>query len=123
MSTRLITLGKIIAYSSVALGLAACGGGGGYGGGGGGNPAGGYTIGGTVSGLSGSGLVLQDNGGDSKTITANGAFTFATPLSFGAMYSVTVKTEPSSPAQTCTVTNGSGTMGYANVTGVTVTCV
>ena len=39
-----------------------------------------YTIGGTVSGLSGSGLVLRNNGTDNRTVTANGSFTFATPL-------------------------------------------
>lgn len=123
MSTRLMTLGKIVASSAVALGLAACGGGG-YGGGGS-SPAAtsGYTIGGTISGLTGSGLVLQDNGTDAKTITADGAFTFATGLAYGATYSVTVKTQPSMPTQTCTVTNGSGTVGYSNITSIMVTCV
>jgi hypothetical protein len=43
--------------------LAACGGGGGYGGGGTGPTT--YSVGGTVTGLSGSGLVLRDNGGKS----------------------------------------------------------
>ena len=32
----------------------------------------GFTIGGTVTGLSGTGLVLQDNGGDNLTITKSG---------------------------------------------------
>ena len=39
----------------------------------------GFTIGGTVTGLSGT-VVLQDNGGDDATVTANGAFAFATRL-------------------------------------------
>ena len=38
-----------------------------------------YTIGGTVTGLT-STLVLQNNGGDDLTRTADGAFTFATAL-------------------------------------------
>jgi N-acetylneuraminic acid mutarotase len=80
-----------------------------------------YAIGGTVTGLSGSGLVLQDNGGDNFSVTGNGAFTFATKIASGSKYAVTVKTQPSSPAQTCTVANGSGT-ATANVTNVTVTC-
>jgi hypothetical protein len=80
-----------------------------------------YTIGGSVSGLSGSGLVVQDNGGDNLSITANGSFTFATAITAGASYSVTVKTQPSNPAQTCTVTGGSGTAN-ASVTSVSVTC-
>jgi 6-phosphogluconolactonase (cycloisomerase 2 family) len=80
-----------------------------------------YTIGGTVSGLSGTGLVLQDNGADNLSITGNGAFTFATKVNSGSNYSVTVLTQPSNPTQTCTVTNGSGAAS-ANVTGVTVSC-
>src|SRR5262249_33073756 len=44
-----------------------------------------YSVGGTVSGLSGT-VVLQDNGGDDLSVTANGAFTFATRLANGAVY-------------------------------------
>ncbi len=80
-----------------------------------------YTIGGTVSGLSGSGLVLQDNGGNNLTITGNGSFAFTTAITSGGAYSVSVLTQPSSPTQTCSVTNGSGT-ATANVTNVQVAC-
>lgn len=85
------------------------------------NCSSGFTIGGTVNGLTGAGLVLQDNGGDNLTITGTGSikFTFATLVS-GA-YNVTVKTQPSNPAQNCTVTNPTGT-ATAPVTNVTVTC-
>ena len=87
----------------------------------GGNIGGGasYTVGGTVSGLSGT-VVLNDNGGDSLTVTANGSFAFATQLAGGAAYAVTVKTQPS--GQTCTVGSGAGTVGSANITNVAVTC-
>ncbi len=81
-----------------------------------------YTIGGSVSGLSGTGLVLQDNGGDNLSITANGSFTFKTAIDAGSKYAVTVLTQPSSPMQTCAVTNGSGTAS-ANVTNVQIACV
>ena len=64
-----------------------------------------FTVGGTVSGLSGT-VVLQDNGGDDLTVTASGPFTFATKVATGAAYAVTVKTNPS--GQTCTVASGSG---------------
>jgi phosphatidylserine/phosphatidylglycerophosphate/cardiolipin synthase-like enzyme len=80
-----------------------------------------FTIGGSVSGLSGTGLVLQDNGGDNLSVSANGSFTFKTSVTSGGAYSVTVLTQPSSPAQTCAVTNGSGT-ATANVTNVQVAC-
>ncbi len=80
-----------------------------------------YTIGGTISGLaSGKSVTLLDNGGDALTLTAIGAFTFHTPLPSGATYDVTVGTQPS--GETCTVTNGSGTVGNSNVTNVTVAC-
>ncbi|HET7133667.1 MAG TPA: hypothetical protein VFJ95_15545, partial [Gammaproteobacteria bacterium] len=70
-------------------------------------PSGSYTIGGTVSGLAGSGLVLRNNGGNDLTVAANGAFVFAGGLADGATYAVTVRTQPSAPAQDCVVGNGS----------------
>ncbi len=80
-----------------------------------------FTIGGTASGLiSGRSVTLLDNGGNSLAVTANGAFTFTTTLATGATYSVTVGTQPT--GETCTVTNGSGTVGSANVTNVAVAC-
>ena len=84
-----------------------------------GGTAGSYSVGGTVSGLSGT-VVLQDNGGDDLSVTSNGSFAFGTPLAGGAGYGVTVKTNPS--GQSCTVSNGSGTVGSANVTDVAVSC-
>ena len=81
-----------------------------------------YTIGGTVSGLSGTGLVLQDNGGNNLTVSANGAFVFTTPIASGSTYAVTVLTQPSNPAQSCAVTDGSGT-ATADVTNVQVACI
>ena len=80
-----------------------------------------YTIGGAVSGLnSGTSVTLLDNGGDALTVTANGSFTFKTPIASGAAYNVTVSVQPT--GETCTVTNGSGTVGSANVTNVAVAC-
>jgi len=80
-----------------------------------------FTVGGTVSGLAGTGLVLR-TGTQSLSISANGPFTFPTPIASGGSYSVTVTTQPSGPTQTCTVANGSGTVGAANVTNVAVSC-
>ena len=84
----------------------------------------GRTIGGTITGYTGSGLRLLLNGGASLTV-ASGAttFTFATTLQGGAAYAVTVAAQPATPTQTCTVTNGSGTVPSANVTNVAITCV
>jgi 6-phosphogluconolactonase (cycloisomerase 2 family) len=79
-----------------------------------------YSVGGTVTGLNGS-LTLANNGGDARTVNANGDFTFATALAGGANYAVTITSQPAN--QTCTVTAGGGTIGAANVTAVSVNCV
>lgn len=79
-----------------------------------------FTVGGAVTGLTGSGLVLQNNGRDDLGVAANGGFSFATALAGGATYAVTVKTQPS--GQGCTVANGTGTVGSAHVTTVEVRC-
>ena len=81
-----------------------------------------FTVGGNVTSLTGSGLVMQLNGADDLPVTAFGPFTFQTKVMTGANYAVTVKSQPMSPAQTCTVMNGSGKMGTANVTDVLVAC-
>jgi hypothetical protein len=81
-----------------------------------------FTVGGTVTGVKGDGLVLKNNGGDSLAVKADGAFTFATPLASGAAYAVTVASSPTSPPQTCTATNASGNVKNGNVTDVQVTC-
>jgi len=81
-----------------------------------------YTIGGTVSGYTGSGLVLQNNGSDDLTISANGTFTFSSAIIDGSEYAVSVRTLPDSPNQICSVSNGSGTLGGTAVSSITVTC-
>ena len=79
-----------------------------------------YTVGGTAAGLPGT-VVLQNNGGDDISLSADGPFTFATPLADGSTYAVTVLTQPG-PTPTCTVASGSGTILGAGVTDVAVTC-
>jgi len=79
-----------------------------------------YSVGGTVSGLSGT-VVLQDNGQDNLLVSANGSFAFVRALAAGAAYAVTVKTNPA--GQACSVSNGSGVMPSRNVTNVAVSCV
>src|SRR5258708_11732188 len=101
--------------ASALLVLYACSGGGG----GGASSVASFTIGGTVSGLSGT-VVLQNNGGDNLTISANGGFTFPTALANTSPYAVTVLTQPA--GRTCTVANGAVTVAGANITNVIVTC-
>jgi hypothetical protein len=78
-----------------------------------------YTIGGTVSGLTGS-VTLLNNGANSLTLSANGSFAFTTALAAGSAYAVTVSTQPS--GETCTVSSGAGTVGSATVTNIAVAC-
>jgi uncharacterized delta-60 repeat protein len=80
-----------------------------------------FTVGGTVNGLEGSGLVLGNLGEDLPT--GNGAFTFSQAMPTGIPYDVRVVTQPSDPAQICTVTNGAGTVADVNITDVAVDCV
>jgi Protein of unknown function (DUF1554) len=80
-----------------------------------------YTVGGTVSGLAGTGLVLQNNAGDDITVNAD-SFSFPTPVSTGTNYAVTVKNNPQTPWQTCVVNEGTGQVAATNVSSVTVTC-
>jgi sugar lactone lactonase YvrE len=82
-----------------------------------------YTVGGTVSGLLGTGLVLQNNLGNNYTVPTggNGAFVFTTPIASGSNYSVTVLTQPTNPPQTCVVAAGSGTV-TGTVSSVGITC-
>ena len=84
-------------------------------------PDGPFVIGGQVSGLAGKGLVLQDVGTDDLPIEQNGPFSFGTKLPAGALYNVTVSSQPSEPSQTCTVAKPSGVVA-ADVRDVAVTC-
>ncbi len=117
MNAGLIRLGLVAA--AAALGLGGCGSGAqGSGGQGGGGVTGSYAIGGSVSGLSGS-MVLQDNNGDNLAVKANGKFTFTTPLSRGSHYRVTVLTQPM--GQTCSVSKDIG-VAENDVSDVAVSC-
>ncbi|MCC7200861.1 MAG: hypothetical protein IT483_15220 [Gammaproteobacteria bacterium] len=77
------------------------------------------SIGGTISGLAGGTVILQNNGGNALATAANGAFAFTSLVSNGSTYSVTVRTQPA--GQTCAVNNGAGT-ATASVTNISVIC-
>lgn len=80
------------------------------------------TIGGTISGLAGTGLILKNNGADDLQVTKDGTFTFPAKVPNGNSYVVTVSSQPSNPTQACSVENGSGTVAGQNVTSVKITC-
>jgi uncharacterized repeat protein (TIGR03803 family) len=79
-----------------------------------------FTVGGSISGVSVTGLVLA-NGSDTLNVMAN-AMSFSMPsgVANGAAYDITVKAHP--PGLACNVTNGSGLIAGADVTNVAVAC-
>ncbi|TGL95110.1 hypothetical protein EHQ76_17130 [Leptospira barantonii] len=81
-----------------------------------------YTVGGSVSGLAGSGLILKNNGTDDLAITANGVYSFLTSVASGGGFNVTVSQNPTSPTQTCSVSNGSSVIAGADITNANITC-
>ena len=103
---------KQIVVFSMGVVLVGCGGSSG-------TPAVTYTIGGTVSGLTGGTVVLQNNGGNNLSISANGGFTFSTAIAQGRSHAVTVLTQPA--GQFCSVTSGTGTV-TTHVNYVSVSC-
>ena len=79
-----------------------------------------YSVGGTITGLSGTGLVLSD-AGDTYLVPANAAnFTMPTAVAYGSGYTVSVQRQPA--GLTCTVSGGMGTMSASAVMNVDVTC-
>jgi RNase P/RNase MRP subunit p29 len=79
-----------------------------------------FSIGGTVTGLTGAGLVLRDNGADDLALSANSTtFQFATPVAADATYTISIWGQPT--GQTCSVSQPSG-VAASQVTTVAVTC-
>lgn len=74
-----------------------------------------------VSPFKGTGLALISNAEETLSIPRNGAFSFQQRMRPGP-YSVSIKTQPSNPAQKCTVTDGSGNVDTEPITNISVTC-
>ncbi|MDM0015019.1 FG-GAP repeat protein [Variovorax sp. J22P168] len=77
-----------------------------------------FTIGGSVSGLTGT-LVLRNNGKDDLTLSADGAFRFVDPVTAGNPYAVTIAQQPL--GLICAVSAGQGTAAIT-VGDVRVVC-
>ena len=101
-----------VATTCALLVLAGCSGGGGGGGAR-------HAIGGTVSGLTGT-VVLVLSGVEQLSITSDGPFTFSTTFRPGRTYVVNVVSQPA--GLVCNVQNGGGKMPAADVTDIVVNC-
>ncbi len=114
-NVRNVLIGLVVS-ALVAEFIVSCGGGGGGYGSNGGSTTPMYSVGGTLSGATGT-VVLKLNGASNMTMS-NGPFTFGTTLPYLALYNVQVV----DANDRCTVTRGAGTMGLTSVTNVAVVC-
>ena len=80
-----------------------------------------YTLGGSISGLTASGLVLANGKSQVKPDANSTKFVFPITVGDGSLYTVNVVQNPSGLA--CTVSNAVGTMGSSNNETVVVNCV
>ena len=121
-ATTVSTLGKLSprlsrlrAAGLLACLLSACGGSGG----GSSTPAT-YTIGGSVSELTASGLVLANGSATLAVSSGSSSFTFPTAVATGTSYDISVESQPA--GETCAPDNPTGTVGTGNVNNITVHC-
>lgn len=105
-----------LAAGLLAWGMAACGGGGSDAP----APTGAHAIGGRISGLTGSGLVLA-NGADSVSVAAGATSFQLPPQAAGSRYEVVVKSQPAN-GQWCNAYRAAGTVASSNVSSVGVEC-
>lgn len=78
-----------------------------------------YTVGGTISGLTGN-LVLVNNAKTLSVSSGSTSFVLSETFSAAQDYSISIQTQPNN--QTCSISNGAGKIANANITNVTVTC-
>lgn len=81
-----------------------------------------FVVRGTLRGLHGVGLVLQNNGGDDIGVGVDGSFAFPGLLAEGQSYEVAVSLQPRSPVERCAVDGATGIVSAAGDTEVAVTC-
>ncbi len=84
--------------------------------------AGPYTVGLTVSGLLGSGLILQLNEAADQAVSENVFVRFGTALENSASYTISVLQQPTNPIQVCQVSGATGTIAGADITQASVMC-
>ena len=80
-----------------------------------------YALGGSVSGLTGNGLILANGASTAAILAGSTSFVFNALVPNGGPYAVTVLKQPD--GQTCTVTNGvAAKMPMAAVNDLIITC-
>ena len=123
---RIAFASLLLLFVALVFGQGACGGGSGStpngddAGATGDAPAGTFSVGGTVSGLEGTSVQLALQGGETVTVSTDGAFKFTKGLSPGDDYAVVVGMIPQ--GHVCSIAKASGKVAQADVTDITVTC-
>ena len=79
-----------------------------------------FTIGGTVNGMTGTDIIIQNNGGENLTVSGNESFTFPNTLFNGETFNITILQH--STAQTCFVENESGIIANEIVSNISIVC-
>lgn len=89
----------------------------------GGNPRGqNLVIEGSISGLLGSGLVLQNNGASDLAVSFPAGNFLFTGIAENSSYNITIKSQPAAPSQSCVLSNGSGTLKFDPIRNVVIAC-
>lgn len=77
-----------------------------------------YAVSGTITGYSGSGLALVLDGQETIYPTSGATiFSFTRTILEGNNFTTLIQTQPSTPSQTCTITDGSGSVPVYNTPG------
>jgi hypothetical protein len=79
-----------------------------------------YTLGGTISGLTRTGLVLTSGANIVPVAAHTTSFTLPTSVAYANRFAVTVAAQPA--GLICSVSNGAGLMPATNVTSIKVKC-
>lgn len=102
---------KLLGAALLAVAVAACGG------------KASFTVGGTIYGLTNSGLELKNNGGEPLVVPAGAtSFSFPNSISYGTEYNVTVTKQPAHMSCDTAGSTGRGAAGHTTSINVVINC-
>ena len=81
-----------------------------------------YSVGGTVAGLNGGTIVVQNNSVDSLVLDQDGKFTFTSKLNRGESYSVRIVQPLSSPSLPCFISGANGIAESTDINNISIVC-
>lgn len=79
-----------------------------------------YSVGGSISGLRASGLVLSNGSATLSLASGATSFSFSAKKSTGETYSVAIQSNPT--GQTCNLSNNVGTVGSQSISDISILC-